>query len=64
MPLPAADRQRVPHRRLPADEDTVRAAVDALGRLYATSGPGRLRRAPGQAGVRVYADLLRPGGQS
>ncbi|WP_406052258.1 DUF6207 family protein [Streptomyces virginiae] len=48
-----------------ADEDTVRAAVDAPGRLYAISGPGRLRRVPGQAGVRVrvYANLLRPGGR-
>ncbi|MEU9032885.1 DUF6207 family protein [Streptomyces sp. NPDC048383] len=35
-------------------------------RSVATSGPGRLRRVPGQAGVRVrvYADLLRPGGRS
>ncbi|MCX4792251.1 DUF6207 family protein [Streptomyces sp. NBC_01221] len=46
-----------------ADEETVQAAIDALGRRWATSGGGRIRRVPGEPGVtaRLYADIRRPG---
>ncbi|MFD9033320.1 DUF6207 family protein [Streptomyces sp. NPDC059567] len=48
-----------------ADEETVQAAVDALGRRWATSGTGRVRRVPGESGVtaRLYADIRRPGAE-
>ncbi|MCX5340356.1 DUF6207 family protein [Streptomyces atratus] len=39
--------------------------MDALGRRWATSGGGRLRRVPGEPGVtaRLYADIRRPGSE-
>ncbi|MFJ7497829.1 DUF6207 family protein [Streptomyces sp. NPDC097727] len=46
-----------------ADEETLQAAIDALGRCWATSGGGRVRRVPGEPGMtaRLYADIRRPG---
>ncbi|MFE7620522.1 DUF6207 family protein [Streptomyces sp. NPDC057496] len=46
------------------DEDTVRAVMAALEERWATSGVGSVRRDPGEPGVRarIYADVLRPGG--
>ncbi|GAA2771530.1 hypothetical protein Sros01_82460 [Streptomyces roseochromogenus] len=46
------------------DEDTVRAVMAALEERWATSGVGPVRRDPGEPGVRarIYADVLRPGG--
>ncbi|MFC9625015.1 DUF6207 family protein [Streptomyces sp. NPDC056930] len=40
-------------------------AIDALGRRWATSGGGRVRRVPGEPGVtaRLYADIRRPGSE-
>lgn len=44
------------------DEDTVRAVMTALDKLWATSGI-RVIHYPGQPGarVRIHADILRPG---
>ncbi|WP_405691295.1 DUF6207 family protein [Streptomyces sp. NBC_00057] len=41
------------------------ARIDALGRRWATSGGGRVRRVPGEPGVtaRLYADIRRPGSE-
>ncbi|MFC9626271.1 DUF6207 family protein [Streptomyces sp. NPDC056930] len=49
----------------PADKETVQAAIDALGRRWATSGGGRARRVPGEPGVtaRLYTDIRRPGSE-
>ena len=46
-----------------ADEDTLRAALEALQQQWATSGVTAARRLPGEPGVRarVYADVYRPG---
>ncbi|MER6103783.1 DUF6207 family protein [Streptomyces sp. NPDC001832] len=48
-----------------ADEETVQAAIDALGRRWATSGGGRVRGVPGEPGVtaRLYADIRRGGSE-
>ncbi|MGI5485074.1 DUF6207 family protein [Streptomyces lavendofoliae] len=42
-----------------ADEDTVRAVMEGLQQLWATSGVTAMWRVPGEAGVRarVYADV-------
>jgi hypothetical protein len=46
-----------------ADEATALAAMNELDRWWATSGVGRVRRVPGEPGVkaRLYADLRQPG---
>ncbi|WP_328618825.1 DUF6207 family protein [Streptomyces sp. NBC_00354] len=45
------------------DEDTVRAVMTALDKLWATSGISPVIHYPGQPGarVRIHADILRPG---
>ncbi|MGW2863284.1 DUF6207 family protein [Streptomyces sp. NPDC001205] len=42
-----------------ADDATAQAAMTALDRLWATSGPCRTHRVPGEPGarVRLFADL-------
>ncbi|MEE1797585.1 DUF6207 family protein [Streptomyces sp. JV176] len=44
-----------------ADEATAHTAMTTLDRLWATSGPSPVHRAPGQAGVKahLYVDLRR-----
>ncbi|WP_063762696.1 DUF6207 family protein [Streptomyces sp. NRRL S-1448] len=47
-----------------ADEPTAQAAMTELDALWMTSGVARVRRVPGEPGVRarVYAALRRPAG--